>query len=208
MPRGRGRGQSRSDIQRQINAAIRRSNRHDNGQHFVPSLLPPQFVKVPWNSFTFSASYTGGSPIHVKSSTLRDYVRGLVATSNISVISIKVEKARVWNIAVGGSSGFKMPNLSSSFYELTLNHSNIQNVRSTQSDHGTLDLPARTGYVWPISDRTEVLSNTEDINLLTTYGVQGSTVVVMVNFLWRSVPKLSEDDPLSPFSYAGIQHPP
>jgi len=207
--RGRGRGRGRgSATQRQINASIRRNERQDRGQTFTPSLMPPSFARVPWNSFTFSATYAGGATINITSATIRDYCRSLCGISNTATVAIKVEKARIWNIATGGTDGFSMPNIAASFYELTLNNSNVQNVRQLESDHGTLNMPARVAYIWPIGDRSEILSNAESLTVLTTYGATGSSVVIMINFLWRSVSTTEDDLPSSLVKSAELLPPP
>lgn len=206
MNRGRRGGRARGVVQRTVNNAIRREARHDAGQGFTPSLLPPDFVRVPWNSFTFSSTVSGSdafSAVTVK--TIRDTIIGICGISNTAIVQLKIERARVWNISRGGTGGFSMPNLYTRFYELTTSTSNQSAFRTFRNDHGTLDLPAKAGYLWPLRDRTEVLSSNEDHDVMSFKAPSGTSVVVMINCLWRSTGAAALDSFDSPVFFRDME---
>lgn len=193
-------------MQRTVNNAIRREARHDAGQGFTPSQLPPDFVRVPWNSFTFSTTINGSDAfagITVK--TIRDTIIGICGISNTAIVQLKVERARVWNISRGGTNGFSMPNLYTRFYELTTSTSNQSAVRTLRNDHGTLNLPAKAGYVWPLRDRTEVLSSNEEHDVMAFKAPTGTSIVVMINCLWRSIGAAALDSYEVPISLRDME---
>jgi len=197
MNRGRGRGRNsrQSNVSRTVNAAVRREARHDAGQVFTPSLLPPDFARIPWHPFTFSATFAGDSATGIiTSNTLRGTIIGICGIANTAKVEIKVERARAWNISKGGTDGFNMPNLVTKYFELATNQNGTQSVRVFRNDHGTLNMPARTGYVWPLRDRCEVLSNDETVDVMSINGPTGTNVVVMINILYRTLGAAALDD--------------
>lgn len=186
--RGRGRGGRQSNVSRTVNAAVRREAKHDAGQSFTPAIMPPDFARIPWHPFTFSATLSGdGQTGTISVTTLRGTIIGICGISNTAKVEIKVERARVWNISKGGTDGFSMPNLVTKYYELAANNAGTQAVRVFRNDHGTLNLPAKTGYVWPLRDRCEVLSNDDDLDVMSINGPTGTNIVVMINLLYRSL---------------------
>merc|ERR1711900_52758 len=46
-------------------ALVRRAQHSDGGHKIVPALRPPQIVRLPWNSFTFSATYSTASSAEI-----------------------------------------------------------------------------------------------------------------------------------------------
>jgi len=201
MHRGKRGGQGRGNVSRTVNAAIRREARHDAGQSFTPSVLPPDFARVPWHPFTFSATFAGdGQDGTISATTIRSTVIGICGISNTGRVEMKIDRARVWNISKGGTDGFSMPNLVTKFYELTPNDSGTQAVRCYRNDHGTLNMPARTGYVWPLRDRSEVLTSDDNGDVMTMNGPTGTNVVVMINLLYRSLGAAAYGDSHTPIS--------
>jgi len=191
----RGARSKHSNVSRVVNNAIRREARHDAGQSFTPSVVPPDYSRAPWHSFTFSATLQGdGRNGTISVTTLRSAIIAICGISNTAKVQIKVDRARVWNISKGGKDGFGMPNLVTRFFELSANSSGTQSVRVYRNDHGTFNSPARTGYVWPLRDRSEVLANNDQLNIMTLNGPSGTNLVVMINLLYRSLGSAVFDD--------------
>jgi hypothetical protein len=68
-------------------------------------------------------------------------------------ISLKVQSAAAWNTAVGPN--FSQPSVQGLFWELSTDSGGSYSVRSEQYDHGTLNIPARVGYLYPLTDRNK-----------------------------------------------------
>lgn len=192
--RGRGRGRGRvnaGNTQRIVNNAIRRNERHDRGQLFSPSLLPPKYAVLPWNSYTYSQTEDVINPataITITTDKIKTRLRNQMGLEADAIITMKVERMRVWNISVGSTTAnatFAMPNLNVNYFELA-NGSATRSLRQEDRDHGTLNMPAKSGYVWPLGDRNEVLPSTENIQLASIYSYPGTKIVAMVNLLWRA----------------------
>ena len=115
-----------------------------------PSLLPPSFATRPWNAFTYSVTYDGtGGDISVTTSQIVAYLRNKLGLEGTAEVPIKLEMARVWSTAQGGS--FTYPILTAQFYELQASGSSLlQNARMDIRDHGALNTPAKAGYLWPL----------------------------------------------------------
>jgi len=188
--RGRGRGRGNGATHRIVNSAIRRNERHDRGQLITPSPFPPKFTVFPWNSYTYSVTYdvVTGTSENVTTTEIKARLRAAMGLESDAVITMKIERVRVWNTSVGSASGasFSMPNISVRYFELSGGTSQPRSLRQEDRDHGTLNMPAKSGYVWPLRDRCEVLSNSENITLCSIDGYAGTKCVVMVNLLWRS----------------------
>jgi hypothetical protein len=103
-------------------------------------------------------------------------------------ISLKVNSAYGWNTATGGS--FAQPSMEGLFWELTTDSGGSYSVRSEQYDHGTLNIPARVGYLYPLTDRKEVHTSSNDSHIVARFVVPASTggngnVTVRVHVLWN-----------------------
>jgi len=189
--RGRGRGKGNSAIQRTVNQAIRRNERHDRGQLITPSPFPPNFTVFPWNSYTYSVTYNvvSATTESITTTEIKTRLRATMGLESDAIITMKIERCRVWNISTGSSTtgpNFVMPNITVRYFELSGGTSQPRSLRHEVRDHGTLDMPAKSGYVWPLRDRSEVLSNSENITIASIDGYAGTKCVVMVNLLWRS----------------------
>jgi len=135
-----------------------------DGTKFRPSLTPPQFTRLPWNTFTFSATYTTSTgstnEIDITVGNIRTQIVSRMGLSGApGRICLKIVRGAAWNVATG--SGLAEPYLNGFFYEITPAASNYA-FRSDQADHGTLQRPARLGYLYPARDRKEILTSTED----------------------------------------------
>jgi len=173
---------------------IRAAQRRDAGKKLVPSLRPPQIVRLPWNSFTFSATYStvSANVITITVGTIRSQIVSRMGlTGAPGRISLKVNSAYGWNVSTGGA--FAQPSLEGLFWELNTDSGGSYSVRSEQYDHGTLNVPARVGYLYPLTDRKEVHTVSNDAHVVAKFTTPpGSTasggngnVTVRVNILWN-----------------------
>lgn len=170
---------------------IRAAQRRDAGKKLTPSLRPPQIVRLPWNSYCFSATYATDSSqqITVTVGSVRQQIFAQMGlTGSPGRISLKVNSAYAWNTAVGGS--FAQPSLEGLFWELNTDSGGSYSVRSEQYDHGTLNVPARVGYLYPLTDRKEVHTSVNDSHVIAKFVVPTTTggngnVTVRVNVLWN-----------------------
>lgn len=169
---------------------VRRAVKRDHGHKIVPALRPPQFVRLPWNSYTFSATYATSptaSSIRITVGDIRQQIISRMGlTGSPGVISMKVSAAQAWNTAVGPA--FAQPSLESLFYELSTDSGGSYSVRSEQYDHGTLNIPARGGYLYPLTDRKEVHTKLNDSHVVCTFvtpAQANGNVTVRVSLLWN-----------------------
>jgi len=164
-----------------------------HGAKVVPSPVPRAFVQVPWNSWTYEDTVTttadAGLTEVVDFSKLSQDIKSKTGIAAGSSLRIKVQSAQVWCTA----SSLIYPSLKADFYELNGNSANAASIRSTQSDKGTLNMPAKCGYVFPLGDSKDVL-NSGDNNLSIVRGeagAVGSVLTLRVQVLWQSRPASS-----------------
>lgn len=169
---------------------VRAATKNDHGHKFVPAMRPPQFIRLPWNSYTYSATYAtsaSSNKITINVSNIRHQIISRMGLTDApGVISMKVQSVQAWNTAVGPS--FAQPSLESLFYELRTDTGGSYSVRSEQYDHGTLNIPARGGYLYPLTDRKEVFTFHNDSHVIATFvtPVQANgNVTVRVKLLWN-----------------------
>merc|ERR1711964_549358 len=163
----------------------------DAGKKLVPALRPPQIVRLPWNSFTYSATYRtdSASEITISIGSIRSQIISLMGLQGApGIISLKVQSAYAWNTSVGPN--FTQPSLQGLFWELSTDSGGSYSVRSEQYDHGTLNVPARTGYLYPLNDRKEVHTVQNDSHVVAKFTVPSSSlpngnVTVRVQVLWN-----------------------
>jgi hypothetical protein len=148
-------------------------------------------VRLPWNSFTFSATYATSPTLNSIQITIGSIRSQIISRMGLStapgVISIKVSAVQAWNTAIGPV--FAQPSLESLFYELSTDSGGSYSVRSEQYDHGTLNIPARGGYLFPLTDRKEVHTSLNDSHVVATFvtppGASSGNVTVCVSLLWN-----------------------
>lgn len=178
---------------------IRAAQHRDAGKKLVPALRPPQIVRLPWNSYTFSATYATSSTVSsitITVGNIREQIISRMGFTGFSgKISLKVNSAYAWNTAIGGT--LTQPSMEGLFWELSTDSGGSYSVRSEQYDHGTLNIPARVGYLYPLSDRKEVHTTTNDAHVVARFVVPISTngsgnVTVRINVLWNSAANLSQ----------------
>lgn len=171
---------------------IRAAQHRDAGKKLIPALRPPQIVRLPWNSYTFSATFATATSqtINITVGTIRNQIASLMGfTGSTGSVSIKVNSAYAWNTSIGPN--FSQPSMEGLFWELSTDSGGTYSVRSEQYDHGTLNIPARVGYLYPLSDRKEVHTATNDSHLVARFVVPSSAsgngnVTIRVNVLWNS----------------------
>lgn len=191
MRRGRG-NSSRTGSGRsgRICRAITAEHRSNDGMRVKPPLTPPQYTRLPWNDFTFSATYTttaaSANNITITGGNIREQIvsrMGLAGTAGR--IAFKVISCAGWNVATG--TGFAEPYLRGLFYEVTPD-AQVYAFRSDQADHGTLQRAARVGYYYPLRDRKEILTGDNDTHVLAAFNSVPQTangnITVRVKVLW------------------------
>ena len=195
MVRGRNsRNRNMSNVSRNLtqHAALERRfnalERRLTGCKTVPAINPPAFVQLPWNSWTFERldkTVADLEVVTVSVSNIIEQLRGRLQLSTEADIRIKVQSAQVWCTA----SSLIYPDLEATFFELSgEKQAADQYARSTQRDKGTLNMPARCGYMYPSSDKREVLGASEvSLNVVAgTATNTGSDLTFRVQVLWQS----------------------
>jgi len=201
--RGRGPNSQRRQavaLRQRVNAEHRRND----GAKQVPRLTPPQYVKLPWNSYTFSTTYQTGTAfpnsIDIAVSNVRnDIVTRMGLTGSPGKVLLKIQSAQVWQVATG--TGFQEPNMRCWFYEIDPD-APTYSFRSEQADHGTLNRPARCGYQYPLRDSKQILSSSNDTHVLlrvaTVPNEDMGNLTIRVRVLWlcaaEASPVLRERD--------------
>lgn len=186
---------------------VRAAGHRDAGKKLVPALRPPQIVRLPWNAYTFSATYATDSTTEITvsvGSIRQQIVARMGLTGAPGQISLKVNSAYAWNTAIGGS--FAQPSLEGLFWELNTDSGGSYSVRSEQYDHGTLNIPARCGYLYPLTDRKEVHTASNDSHVVAKFVVPTTTggngnVTVRVHVLWNCAAaptQLNISEPVQP----------
>jgi hypothetical protein len=87
---------------------------------------------------------------------------------------------------VGGT--LLVPELKAEFFELSGESVTSQRPRSTQRDIGTLNKPAKAGYVYPMQDQREIVAG-ENVNVRVadvTAVYQGMNLTTRVQVLWQA----------------------
>lgn len=151
--------------------AVRAEHRSNDGHKIVPPITPPQFTRLPWNDFTFSATYTTSSSstnaVSITAGNIRQQIVSRMGlTGSPGKIAFKVISGSAWNVATG--VGLAEPYIRGLFYEITPAAS-VYAFRSDQADHGTLQRAARVGYAYPLRDKKEILTSTDDSYVLASF---------------------------------------
>lgn len=162
------------------------------GAKTLPSPVPRTFIQYPWNSWTFEAITvtTGASQLvrTIVQNVFDDIAVKLQLGSTVGgpqeYLKIKIQSAQVWATA----SGLIYPNLRADFYEINQGTGGINaaSIRSTQVDKGTLNVPARAGYTYPVSDSKDVL-NEGDKTLRIVDAIpldSGTVVTTRIHVIW------------------------
>jgi hypothetical protein len=181
---GRGNGQGR------MRAAVRNEHLNNDGAKYRPPITPPQYVRLPWNDFTFSATYpTTDSTTNTISITAGSVRQQIVSRMGLGGtpgrIAFKIVSGAAWNVAT--ANGFSEPYVRGLFYEVTPAATTYA-FRSDQADHGTLQRAARVGYHYPLRDKKEILTSADDSYVLGTFSTVPNTasgnITVRYRVLW------------------------
>jgi len=162
------------------------------GTRTRPPLIPKTFVQYPWNSWTYESVFTTTDQVSTFSVTVQELTSDLsskLGLDSLDGLRLKIQSAQVWCTA----SSLVYPSLQADFYEINGNQANAASVRSTQIDKGTLNAPARAGYLFPVSDSKDVL-NDGDTGLNVVAGkadTAGSVLTFRVHILWQKRPTSS-----------------
>jgi hypothetical protein len=173
-----------------LSRAITAEHRSNDGQRVKPPLTPPQYTRLPWNDFTFSATYitqaSTPNSVSITAGNVREQIVSRMGLTGITGrIAFKVISSAGWNVATG--AGLAEPYLRGLFYEITPDAGTYA-FRSDQADHGTLQRAARVGYQYPLRDRKEILTSANDTYVLSTFSSVPQTangnITVRLKVLW------------------------
>ncbi len=124
---------------------------------------PGPFVNLPWYKFTFEKELiTQGDnqDVPVTIGNILDQIRTRLQHDANATIRIKVQQAKIW---ITAGSGLAIPQVVGSFYNTT-NDSNTKYPRAQMNDSGTLNMPAKLSYKYPVSDRMVILDGQQQAN--------------------------------------------
>lgn len=181
---GRGRG-NRAAGNSTAMVAVRRLHTQLTGSKVTPSDHPKTFVEIPWNSWTYEKTATGGTQVTTVGD-IQAQIRTKCSTKSAddgNQLLIKVQSACAWATA----ASLVYPDLTAVFYELSSSNA-TQQIRSQQRDKGTLQMPAKAGYSFPLADQKEILGN-DDAGTTVFSAIPGETTLVTtarVHVLWQS----------------------
>ena len=181
--RGKRGGANSVASQRNTQARISNLNNQLRGTKFVPPPVPRPFTAVPWNTLTVEIEQEVTSGTLALNLSVSDIMTKVQEISGVAV-KIKVSRAEVWCTA----TNLSYPTLKTVFYDLDqIPAGTPAEPRSQQSDRGTLNMPARSGFLWPMSDQKLVLGADEtDFKVLDASGVgTGSVLLVRVHVVWQ-----------------------
>lgn len=173
-----------------VRQVVRAEHRSNDGHKIVPRITPPQFTRLPWNDFTFTETYktlaTSDNFISVTVGSIRRQIVDRMGLNGApGTLALKVISGAAWNISTG--NGFTEPFIKGLFYEITPAASTYA-FRSDQQDNGTLQRAARVGYMYPLRDRKEILTNTEENYVLASFRTQpnqeSGNITIRFKVLW------------------------
>lgn len=164
-----------------------------NGTKYTPALTPPDFVEIPWNTYTYERTNRMEAELQDEELLVEDIINHIRGRLNISdqgaagtgnVIKIKVLDISGWATASVQTIG--VPDLKVRVYEL--NPGDLRTARMTLRDVGSLNMPARLGYKFPVTDSKQILSDGDaalKIANFQTVGVNTRTTI-RAHVLWKS----------------------
>ncbi len=119
---------------------------------------PSTFVRLPWYRFTFESQQKEvTSEIIVQVQEIITQIKNRLQYSDEAKIRIKLQNAKVWVTAAGGSTGdLSIPELTASFYPVTTLEVTPY-PRAQLNDSGTLNVPARAAFKWPVTDKMTIV---------------------------------------------------
>lgn len=196
MNRGTGNrrsGQMHGPTTAQLAQRMRGLERRLTGFKTIPRDNPPAFVALPWNSFTYEVTNESGQAGASQIITVQEILAQLatrcaLATTppEVANVRVKVQSCQVWCTVAGA---LVQPDIETTFYELSGEAAAAsQQARSIQRDLGTLNKPAKVGYVYPSADRREIIADDlAALKVVSTVVVPaGARVTARVQVLWQS----------------------
>jgi len=191
--RPRRRGAVRPLSNAQVSQRMTALERRLTGHKTVPQNNPPAYVALPWNSFTYEKTQIAGAAGADQVTTIAEiqvqlFARcGLQGQPNPAKVSVKVQSAQVWGSA---GSTLMAPEISTKFFELSGESPTSQSIRSQQRDVGTLSMPAKTGYAFPVSDRKEIAGDQPTLKVVEAVAIyEGMYMTTRVQILWQAEPQ-------------------
>jgi len=179
----RGKRRGGGNVSRQ---EFRNMEHRMTGARYVPKPDPPTFVEKPWNSWTFNRTSVTSADEQSDPITVADIITQISnkLAINADRLVVKIQRAAVWCTA---ASTLLQPDLSCSFYEVSEKTVTPQMARSEQRDLGTLNRPAKCGYIYPMVDQKEIIYKAEE-QLLVVNAIaetSGSLITARVHVLWN-----------------------
>jgi len=167
---------------------FRQLERRMIGHRTTPAPNPTAFVQLPWNSWTYERTDGTTDQFGTVSATVGDVlgqIRGRTGIPESSNLRIKVQSAQIW----GTAASLLLPDINCAFYELAgETGSTVQNPRSNQRDIGTLNMPAKVGYVFPVADQKEIVGQSLGaLKICDAIATStGTDVTVRIQVLWQA----------------------
>jgi len=158
-----------------------------NGTKTSPTAVPRAFVQIPWNSWTFERSNITNADFVEEFVTINDIatqLRGKIGLVPSADLRIKIQSAQIWATV---SSTLLQPDITCRFYEINGESSNAP-PRLEKRDLGTLNMPAKAGYIYPATDKREIIRPTDSGSVRVCSGsavASGTTVTLRVQILWQ-----------------------
>jgi len=186
----------RAPTNHQLALRMRNMERRMMGHKTTPAMNPTAFVELPWNSYTFERTNLTTDASPTTTITVLDILTQLVnrvglSTSPDAVVRIKIRSAQVWCTVAGT---LVHPDLKVEFFELAGEATTgSQQPRSTQRDLGTLNMPAKVGYRFPLADNKEILAASDAaLKVMTSQVAEtGSELTSRIQILWQSTPTVT-----------------
>lgn len=188
MTRGRGRGRGARGRQ-QLESQIRRLRHQMTGHTVVPSADPSAFVQRPWNQWTFeitSAADEGGSTLDITTEQISNQIYNKCGLASTAILEIKILDGYAWGAT--RATEFKPPVMDVHFYELEVSSAGTSGVRQYIRDVGTIQRPARAGYVYPVTDSRNVFirGETNTPVMKVTSLAEYMTLTARCHVLWKA----------------------
>lgn len=158
-----------------------------NGRKTTPSAVPRAFVQIPWNSWTFERTNTTNADLVEEFVTINDIatqLRNKIGLDTTADLRIKIHSAQIWATV---SSTLLQPDLTCRFYEINGESSNAP-PRCEKRDLGTLNMPAKCGYIYPSTDQREIIRPGDSGSARVCSGAavtQGTAITTRVQILWQ-----------------------
>jgi len=173
-----------NNSQRNMMARVSNLNTQLRGTKFNPPPQPRPFTAIPWNSLTVEIEQPVEDAATAELVLTAASVSTAIQAKVGSIPKFKVQRYECWSTA----SGLSYPTLKAEFYDLSDQAVGALEPRSQQSDRGTLNMPAKVGFLPPMTDQKRILSSTDGATVLAKFNtgeaVTGLTLLSRVHVLW------------------------